>query len=212
MIYKSTETDIPKIADMAVLLWEGYSIEELAAGFAEIIRCDEGAIFLSVNENTAVGFAQVQLRHDYVEGTNSSPVGYLEAIFVKSEYRKCGYGKELLKRCEEWAMEKGCTEFASDCELTNSMSLAFHLNAGFTEANRIICFTKNYQTALIDKIFYSEMYKNFSHSAIEKKTYIWYNSLSTVFKGAYRWQKLKSQFCLEDSQKTTLCHFNRLTR
>ena len=142
MVYKSTEADIPTIAGMAALLWEEATVEELAAEFAEIVHNDECAVFLSIKENTAVGFAQVQLRHDYVEGTNSSPVGYLEAIYVKKEYRKCGYGKELLNHCEEWAIEKGCTEFASDCELTNDTSLAFHLNMGFTEANRIICFTK----------------------------------------------------------------------
>ena len=142
MIYKATKADITVIADMAVLLWGEAAIEELAAEFAEIIHNDECAVFLLMKENTAVGFAQVQLRHDYVEGTSSSPVGYLEAIFVKSEYRKCGYAKELLKRCEQWAAEKGCTEFASDCELNNDISLAFHLSVGFTEANRIICFTK----------------------------------------------------------------------
>lgn len=142
MIYKAAEADIPAIADMAALLWDESTIEELTAEFAEIIHSDECAVFLSMKKNTAVGFAQVQLRHDYVEGTSSSPVGYLEAIFVKSEYRKCGYAKELLKHCEQWAIEKGCAEFASDCELTNDVSLAFHLKAGFTEANRIICFTK----------------------------------------------------------------------
>lgn len=143
MIYKATKEDIPVIADMAVQLWEESTIEELTAEYAEIINSDKCAVFLSIKENTTVGFAQVQLRHDYVEGTSSSPVGYLEGIFVKKEYRKCGYAKELLKHCERWAIEKGCAEFASDCELTNSMSLAFHLNVGFTEANRIICFTKN---------------------------------------------------------------------
>jgi hypothetical protein len=50
--------------------------------------------------------------------------------------------KALLTACEDWARTKGCTEFASDCELTNTQSLRFHLNVGFTEANRIICFTK----------------------------------------------------------------------
>lgn len=142
MIYKATKADIPTIADMAVLLWEKSTAEELAAEYTEIIQSDECAVFLLMKENATAGFAQVQLRHDYVEGTNSSPVGYLEAIFVKSEYRKNGYAKELLKHCEQWAAEKGCTEFASDCELTNNTSLKFHLNAGFTEANRIICFTK----------------------------------------------------------------------
>lgn len=36
----------------------------------------------------------------------------------------------------------GCTEPASDCELDNDESLAFHLSAGFSEANRVICFAK----------------------------------------------------------------------
>ena len=77
-----------------------------------------------------------------MEGTDSSPVGYLEGIYVAEEYRKHGIARELLAACERWAKEKGCTEFASDCELDNTQSLQFHLNVGFEEANRIICFTK----------------------------------------------------------------------
>jgi len=77
-----------------------------------------------------------------VEGTDSSPVGYLEGIFVEEAYRNKGHAKELLKQCEIWAKDMGCTEFASDCELTNTGSLAFHLKMGFEEANRVICFTK----------------------------------------------------------------------
>ena len=46
------------------------------------------------------------------------------------------------EECEKWAKEKGCSEFASDCDLDNDVSLAFHINMGFTEVNRIICFTK----------------------------------------------------------------------
>lgn len=53
-----------------------------------------------------------------------------------------GFARALLKACEAWALEKGCTEFASDCELTNETSRKFHMNTGFAEANRIICFTK----------------------------------------------------------------------
>ena len=48
----------------------------------------------------------------------------------------------LLAECEKWAREKGCTEFASDCELDNADSLRFHLALGFEETNRIICFKK----------------------------------------------------------------------
>ena len=69
-------------------------------------------------------------------------MGYLEGIYVAEEYRKHGIARELLSACESWAKSKGCTEFASDCELSNVQSLQFHLNVGFEEANRIICFTK----------------------------------------------------------------------
>ena len=69
-------------------------------------------------------------------------MGYLEGIFVKSDYRKNCYAKELLLACEIWAKDMGCTEFASDCELDNIGSLKFHIAMGFDEANRIICFKK----------------------------------------------------------------------
>ncbi len=103
---------------------------------------DEAACFIKYVDDKPIAFAQCQLRHDYVEGTESSPVGYLEGIFVLEEYRKNGYAAELLAACERWAKEKGCSEFASDCELDNADSLRFHLAMGFAEANRIICFKK----------------------------------------------------------------------
>lgn len=75
-------------------------------------------------------------------GTKTTPVGYLEGIFVSENCRNRGYARELLGACESWAREKGCTEFASDCEIDNAGSLRFHMAMNFTEANRIICFTK----------------------------------------------------------------------
>lgn len=106
------------------------------------MESDNNALFLLIINGTIEGFAQCGLRHDYVEGTNSSPVGYLEGIFVQEEYRKQGYAKQLLNYCEKWAKKKGCSEFASDCELDNEISRQFHINLGFDGANRIICFSK----------------------------------------------------------------------
>ena len=69
--------------------------------------------------------------------------GFAAAINDPEEpYRKQGCAKQLLTCCEQWAKEKSCTEFASDCELYNEISRQFHLGAGFREANRIICFVK----------------------------------------------------------------------
>lgn len=142
MIVKATKEDALAVAQMAVKMWEDNVPEELAEELAEVIISDEGVLFVAKMDEQLVGFAQCQLRHDYVEGTESSPVGYLEGIFVKEEFRKQGLAKELLKTCENWALEKGCREFASDCEIENSESLKFHMSVGFEEANRVICFTK----------------------------------------------------------------------
>ncbi|MBQ7943228.1 MAG: GNAT family N-acetyltransferase [Lachnospiraceae bacterium] len=142
MIYKATKEDATRLAQMAILMWDENTVEGLAEDFEEILASDESAIYIYMIENQPIGFAQCQLRHDYVEGTDRSPVGYLEGIFICDGYRKQGYARELLAKCEAWAKKMGCSEFASDCELTNEGSLAFHLNMGFEEANRIICFTK----------------------------------------------------------------------
>lgn len=134
--------DIPTLARLALLLWPEHTVEDLIEEFTHIDSSEDAAFFLVYDNEEPVGFAQCQLRHDYVEGTDSSPVGYLEGIFVKDAYRGKGYARQLLAECEKWATSKGCSEFASDCELSNDMSLRFHLSMGFEEANRIICFTK----------------------------------------------------------------------
>ena len=142
MIRKAAPEDSSAIAGLALLLWPDHTLSELEAEFSQLLTQREAAIFLFSEAGVPAGFAQCQLRHDYVEGTGSSPVGYLEGIFVRETHRRQGIARKLLAACEDWAKAMGCREFASDCELDNTDSLAFHLQLGFTEANRIICFTK----------------------------------------------------------------------
>ena len=142
MIRMAGIKDVPILAALACRLWPDNMVAEMCLEMEELIAKPDAAFFLAYEKDSVAGFAQCQLRYDYVEGTDSSPVGYLEGIYVTDEYRKHGIARELLSACESWAKEKGCTEFASDCELENTQSLQFHLNVGFEEANRIICFTK----------------------------------------------------------------------
>lgn len=142
MIKSAVIEDARILAELAIKMWDDASISELQQGFEELVVSDKAKCFIKYVNGMAVGFAQCQLRTDYVEGTDGSPVGYLEGIFVEEKYRKCGYARALLKECEKWAKEKQCTELASDCELVNKESLCFHIALGFEEANRIICFKK----------------------------------------------------------------------
>ncbi|MBS5970972.1 MAG: GNAT family N-acetyltransferase [Finegoldia magna] len=142
-ILEATQKDSHVLAKMATKIWENQNEDELEEEFKAILQSDEETCFIAFVKDMPVGFANVSLRFDYVEGTESSPVGYLEGIFVEENYRKQNIAKNLVKSCEDWAKKIGCTEFASDCLLDNTKSLKFHLAVGFIEANRIICFKKD---------------------------------------------------------------------
>ncbi len=143
LVRKATAEDVDTVTGLALQLWPNHDDGELKSKMLELLCREDSAVFLAMEKNKAVGFAQCQLRRDYVEGTSSSPVGYLEGIYVAEDSRGHGLATKLLHACELWAKAQGCAEFASDCELTNSQSLQFHLRTGFQEAGRIICFTKH---------------------------------------------------------------------
>jgi len=114
---------------------------EIEAYFAEpddSVRCfvAEGP------DGGLVGFAEVGLRV-YAEKCLSSPVGYLEGIFVVRGHRRSGVGGALVRAGEEWARGCGCTEMASDRQLENEPSGAFHESIGYQEAERIVCYRKS---------------------------------------------------------------------
>ena len=143
MIRSAEKSDARILAELAIQMWNDSTVPDLEKEFENLTQSDKAVCFIKYVDNTAVGFAQCQIRTDYVEGTETSPVGYLEGIFIVETYRHNGYAKELLKECEKWAKDKKCSEFASDCELDNNDSLRFHMAMEFEEANRIICFKKN---------------------------------------------------------------------
>lgn len=142
MIRRARIEDMERVAEIALKMWKDNTLEGLIREFEGFIQDEEKAVFVSEESSVVVGFAYASLRHDYVEGTETSPVGYLEGVFVEEVNRQQGVARCLVAACENWAKEMGCSEFASDCELENTASEAFHKSIGFEESNRIICFTK----------------------------------------------------------------------
>jgi len=93
--------------------------------------------------NAAVGFVEAALRTDYVNGTKSSPVAFLEGIYVAPEARRQGVARALVVAVERWALAMGCREFASDASLENSASHAVHRALGFEETERAVFFRRS---------------------------------------------------------------------
>ena len=90
----------------------------------------------------AIGFVEASVRSDYVNGTESSPVGFLEGIYVVPEQRRQGVARSLIANAEQWVQSVGCHEFASDALLQNQQSHALHRSLGFSETERVVFFRK----------------------------------------------------------------------
>ncbi len=88
------------------------------------------------------GFLEASLRA-YADGCRTSPVGYIEGWYVDADLRQHGWGGELVRAAEQWALAQGCTEMASDCELDNAVSFRAHLALGYEEVDRAIQFRKS---------------------------------------------------------------------
>ncbi len=88
------------------------------------------------------GLVEVALRSDYVNGTESSPVGFLEGLYVAPSFRRQGIAAMLVRTAEQWVKEQGCTEMASDALLDNTASHAMHQALGFEETERVVYFRK----------------------------------------------------------------------
>ena len=143
MIRKAEKSDIPVLAKLASLpgVWGGPE-EELYEDFRELLDSEKDLVTVFEQNGEVIGFANIRLRSEYVAGTKSSPVAYLEGIAVFEEYRKKGIARALFEYCLCWAKENGCTEFGSDCLITNEESYAFHMALGFKEIERTVHFAK----------------------------------------------------------------------
>ncbi len=80
MLREATLQESKEAAHLALMLWPGHTLEELIEDMKQLIIQPEAAVILAYDNNNTIGFAQCQLRYDYVEGTSSSPVGYLEGL------------------------------------------------------------------------------------------------------------------------------------
>jgi aminoglycoside 6'-N-acetyltransferase I len=142
-ISEAENNHLKELTQMGQDLWPGHEFEEQKESFQKIINSENGKIFLSFYNDVPIGFIYVSIRTDYVEGTTSSPTGYIEGIYVAPPFRRKGISKKLLIEGEKWAREKGCKQMGSDIEINNQESYQFHTSSGFTEANRLIAFIKN---------------------------------------------------------------------
>lgn len=142
-IAPATPADAAEWAQMRYALWPESDAAELAAEIERMLA-EPGDTFniIARAHGDVAGFAEASLRRDYVNGCKTSPVAFLEGIYVQPAYRGRGIARQLVAAIEAWARERGSREFASDALLDNTASHAMHEALGFAETKRVVFFRK----------------------------------------------------------------------
>ncbi len=129
--------------DLRVELWPDQTREDLQHDQRRLLRdLSRNAVFVAVRpQGQLIGFIEASIR-DWAEGCSTEPVGYIEGWFVSAAHRRSGIGRQLIEAAEAWAISQGCSEMGSDAELWNDVSHKAHHALGYTEATRLVCFSK----------------------------------------------------------------------
>lgn len=131
--------------EMRFALWPWDSpAEHAAAAKADYLSGspDRAAFIVRDDAGSPVAFAEAALRRDYVEGCNTSPVAFLEGIYVAPAARLQGLARQLSDTVAAWGRARGANEFASNALIDNTASHAFHAALGFAETERVVFFRK----------------------------------------------------------------------
>lgn len=137
------ESDYEDWLQMSLHLFKDYPPEDTERDLKAIQKKDNYQTFMAKSGGTNVGFVTASIRSDYVEGASSFPVGYMEAIYMKSDYRKHGVARKLYEKVESWAIAKGCTEIGSDTWLWNEAAQKFHVQLGFRKEDVLVHYIKS---------------------------------------------------------------------
>lgn len=84
-------------------------------------------VIFAMEDNKEVGFAL--FFHNFSTFLGRAGI-YLEDLYVKPEYRGKGYGKSLIKKLAEIAIERGCGRLEWWCLDWNQPSIDFYLSLG----------------------------------------------------------------------------------
>ena len=140
-VVSANKGDFDELLTMSRRLWKNTPEDQIIKDLHTTLEAKNAEILIARQEEVA-GFITVSIRTEYVEGCTSSPVGYIEAIYIKDQFRLEGIARSLVQAGEDWARQKGCTEMGSDTWLWNKEAQAFHLSVGYKEEDTLVHYIK----------------------------------------------------------------------
>jgi aminoglycoside 6'-N-acetyltransferase I len=145
-VRKMADSDKPRWLELRRELWPDCPAARHALEIGQWQHSEGVVLLAESSDGQALGFAEISVRQDHVEGTSSAPVAYLEGWYVIPSHRRTGVGRALIENAESWAAEAGFSELASDTEYENHDAIRAHRNLGFREVGRNVHFVRALRT------------------------------------------------------------------
>lgn len=133
-------------ASMALLLWPSHPKEELEQEFQALLQNPDAAVFFAYEGNVLAGFAQCGLRRDYVEGSSTSPTGYLEGIFVLTGYREGAWQKRCWQNVKSGAGKKAAVKWVPIAHWKTGKAGSFICTAVFWKQGALSVLSRIWRT------------------------------------------------------------------
>jgi aminoglycoside 6'-N-acetyltransferase I len=73
-IVEINDNNIQNAAELSIELWPDSSLAEMTAHYVGVLNANLSTCFLLQNESDYVGFIELSVRNDYVEGAEELPV------------------------------------------------------------------------------------------------------------------------------------------
>ena len=128
----ATETDVPLILnfirDLAAyenMLDQVVATEEVLHEW--LFEHKKAEVLFAVLNKKEIGFALYFYNFSTFLGKSGL---YMEDLFVKPEYRRYGFGKAILQKLAQIALERGCGRLEWNCLDWNKPSIDFYLSLG----------------------------------------------------------------------------------
>jgi aminoglycoside 6'-N-acetyltransferase I len=141
-IEKCGADQLPQWVALRCTLWPDEDADQMAAEAPGMLAQTDLLVLLACEGNAVIGFAEAAIRRDYVNGCETSPVAFVEGIYVVPQQRRRGVARAMIAAIEAWAQRQNISELASDALLDNAQSHAMHEALGFAETERVVYFRK----------------------------------------------------------------------
>jgi ribosomal protein S18 acetylase RimI-like enzyme len=138
-IRKASYSDFDEIFILLKQLWQDSILNktELRKVFHEAVNSDRQHLIAGLSDKKIVGFCSLTVKNNLWQAGN---LGHIDELIVDKNFRGRGYGKQLMNKIIEVAIENKCKRIELDSAFHRKEAHTFYESIGFK--NRAYLFSK----------------------------------------------------------------------